>query len=307
MEQILSSEDINSAIIDSKDPILLLDQLLSEKHEINYEELLYCASYHCNTDIMEWIFSHKNLISNINLEEVFDNIGKYGVETSEKQFIILLENGYTNYKKLLNKTYKKYPDFVNTFIDKIPNKKVKTIKNFPKNKEEMAAYIYNMHYSNTNILDCYPLSTLRHIVFAYTNEEYNEENEKESYYDSREEYEDRLKEIRKYKKSKGEPRYKSTEYLKYLINDIISSELDHGDYKPVEYPVWHLAHGLIMENNWDYLNKKGKVILANIYNVRPTYRHVFAAQSKIIKELANDEELSADMDTRGVSMLNGLY
>ena len=254
---------------DTKD---YLDNCLLNKEDVDYKELLYHETHHNNTDAMEWIFSHKELIPNVDLKAVFNNIGKYGAAHSRKQFEILLANGYNDYINLLHKVYNKYPDFVDTFIEKIPNKETKKVEDFPKNKEDMARYLHRENH----ILDSYPLSTLRNIVFS--NEGVNEEK-----------------------------RYQSTEYLKLLIYDIMDNESHNGHHSPIDYPVFNLSRGLILNINWDYLDSKGHEIIASLYNVEPTFEKVFEAQGKIIREIAEDTELSGDMIIHGVSMLTDLY
>lgn len=290
-------------IISSKNPI----EILNSKPNIDYKKLLENSTYHNKTNIMEWIFSHKELIPNIDIEKIFDEIGKYGAGKSQKQYQILLDNGYNNYLKLLYKIYDKYPELVDKIVEYIPNKDVEKITNFPKNKEEMAKYINDMHYGHNNILNCFPLSTLKSIVFYYSDEENDETYIKEEDYDSKEEYLLEIENIRKYHESKNEIRYQCREYLQLLISNIINNEWEYGNYRPIEYPIWHLSNGLIMKNNWDILDSPGKEVIASIYNVEPTFTEVFQAQAKIIRELNEDDELSPELNTRGESMLTDLY
>jgi len=303
------SQNLIFEIIDSKDPIQFLNEnLKTNEKEIDYKKLLFSATYHNEPAIMKWCFKHKELIPNINLNELFKEINKHGSGSSIEQYQILIDNGYNNYEKILNKIYDKFPKFINSIITFIPpNKEFKQIENFPKNKKQMAKYINDLYYESNNILNCFPISTLQNIIFTGMDEENNESNEKEEYYDSKKEYLEAIKRIRDYHESKKEPRYMCRLYLELLISDIINSEMEVGNYKPTDYPIFHLAHGLIMENNWEYLDDEGKQIIANLYGVESIFEDVFAAQGKIIKQLSKDKKLSEDLNTRGVSMLDGLY
>ncbi len=269
MEQILKNESLISAILDSRKPIKILNEILEKKHDINFTSLLAEATYNDNIDIIEWIFLHKNeIFPNIDIEKIKRIMEENGAILTEEHYEILLNNGYKNYKVILYEEYKNYPNLINRIVEFIPNK-IQKVKKFPKTGEEMVEYI-----DNNNMLDCFPLTTLQHIISKFIKNKYKKDNE-----------------IRiNYEKSKDEPRYECNEYLKCLINDYSSEDLSLS----------LLCNGLIKKDTWNYLDDRGKQIFALIYDVEPTFENIFSKQSEIV----NDKKLFEQFDD---TMFVGLY
>jgi len=272
-------------------PIEEILQYIKNNHYLNWISMLETATYHRRIKIIKWIFDNqKELNIAINLENIFDQINKYGVDMCEEQFTILLDNDYTNYQKVLNKTYIKFPKIVDRIIDFISPKSDEDLKDniikehfkFENNVESMYEYLSATLKSGNINLSAFHTQTLINIYDNWTEDD-DEENE--------------IYQTYKHKRP----------FLELRIYDFINVELNCGNYKSKDYPIMMLSQCLIMKNNWKFLCPEDRKRFGISYNVDPTFEKVFEAQGKIIEKINDNEYYDDDFCCRGVNMLEYLY
>jgi len=252
---------------------------------LNYQLILEECALNGNIAMMKWIFSNiKNII--FELDPIFDNIGKFGNQENVTLYELLMDNGYDNYIKFANRVYRKYPELLFKYENKITCDEIPELFDRTHEVEDVYKLLYNLQYKT----ECFPLAfsveTLQNcITYAVSNETKNKDL-----------------------KIKCKNKY----ILHLYVNDIVCDELEFSnDYTSTSRPIGNLMCGFVMKNNWNILSNSDKLKIARLYKKEyhsdddNMYEFIRKMQSNIIKKL-NYEQLKHFM-TDKYNTLDGLY